>query len=361
MHGFPLDTAKVMLAELIGNLRPSDRFNVLLFSGSNRMLSPRSVPATRANIDRALATIEQYSGSGSTELMPALQRAFAEPKPEGMSRSIVVVTDGYVTVDSEAFALVRKNLGRANVFAFGIGSSVNRHLMEGLARAGMGEPFIITKPDEARLAGVKFRRMIDSPVLTAVRARFEGLETYDVEPLALPDVLAERPVVVFGKWRGPAHGQLVVEGQAADGPWRQQVPVPAKEDDGQALRLLWARHRIASLSDQEALDGNGSQRDAILELGLDHGLLTQYTSFLAVDRVVRNPAPQDSAAVNQPLPLPQGVSDRAVGGDAPAVLAGAEVPGTPEPEAWGAMAVTLSMLAMLARRLRRRRAGRFTS
>ncbi|RYF65870.1 MAG: VWA domain-containing protein, partial [Comamonadaceae bacterium] len=194
MHGFPLDTAKVMLERLIGGLRPSDTFNVLLFSGSSKMLSPKSVPATRANIEQALATIAQYQGGGSTELIPALRRVYAEPKPEGVSRSVVVVTDGYVTVEREAFELVRKNLSKANVFAFGIGSSVNRHLMEGLARAGMGEPFIITDPIQAPEQAARFRRMVESPVLTNVRATFGGLDVYDVEPTALPDVLGERPV-----------------------------------------------------------------------------------------------------------------------------------------------------------------------
>ena len=110
MHGFPLDTAKVVLERLIGGLRPSDTFNVLLFSGSNKMLSPQSVPATRANIEQALATIRNYSGSGSTELIPALKRVYAEPKAENVSRTVVVVTDGYVTVEREAFELVRRNL-----------------------------------------------------------------------------------------------------------------------------------------------------------------------------------------------------------------------------------------------------------
>ncbi|MGA0571965.1 VIT and vWA domain-containing protein [Variovorax sp. VNK109] len=367
MHGFPLDTAKAMLAELIGGLKPSDTFNVMLFAGSSRMLSPQSVPATRANINQALRTIDQYQGSGSTELMPALRRVYDEPRHADLSRTVVVVTDGYVTVESEAFALVRRNLSKANVFAFGIGSAVNRHLMEGLARAGMGEPFIITNASQAPAEAARFRRMIESPVLTSVKARFEGLDVYDVEPLQLPDVLGERPVIVFGKWRGEPRGQLVIEGRSAEGAHRQVLPVPtastpgiAAAKDTQALRYLWARHRIATLSDQEALDGRGAQREEITALGLRYGLLTQYTSFLAVDRVVRNPAPHDAAGVDQPSPLPQGVGNLAVGSSSAPVV-GAEVPGTPEPAAWGAMLVTLSVLAMVARRSRRRKAAAFTA
>lgn len=351
MHGFPLDTAKGVLRELIGGLRPSDTFNVLLFSGSNSFLNPTSVPATKANIDQAIRTIDKEGGGGSTELIPALKRVYAQPKAADVSRTVVVVTDGYVTVEREAFELVRNNLSSANVFSFGIGSSVNRHLMEGLARAGMGEPFIITKPAEAAEQAARFRKMIDSPVLTNVKVRFEGLDVYDVEPRQLPDLLAQRPLIVFGKWRGDAKGTLIVDGNSASGPLHFSMPINASNaTDTAALRHLWARHRIAALSDQEALEGGSAAKDAITDLGLKYNLLTQYTSFLAVDQVVRNKAPADTPSVNQPSPLPQGVENSALG---------AEVPSTPEPATWGAMLMTLSVLAMLA--YRRRRAHHYTS
>ena len=353
MHGFPLETSKTLLRELIGGLRPSDTFNVLLFSGSNRFLAPSSVPATRANIEQAIRTINEQGGSDSTEIVPALRRVYAEPKAADVARTVIVVTDGYVTVEREVFQLVRQHLSQANVFAFGIGSSVNRHLMEGIARAGMGEPFIITRPEEAAQQAARFRRMIESPVLTSVKARFPGLDVYDVEPPQLPDVLGERPVIVFGKWRGEPHGEVVIEGQSASGPYRQALPVTGHAvNESAALRYLWARHRIQSLSDQEAQEGGDAQRPAITQLGLRYGLLTQYTSFLAVDQQVRNPQPGDTPGVDQPSPMPQGVSNLAIG---------APVPATPEPATWGAVIVVVSMLAMLARRLRRQRASRFTA
>lgn len=353
MHGFPLDTSKALLRELIGSLRPSDTFNVLLFSGSNRFLAPRSVPATRANIEQAIRTIDDQRGGGSTELMPALRRVYAEPKAADVARTVVVVTDGYVTVEREAFALVRQHLSQANVFAFGIGSSVNRHLMEGLARAGMGEPFIITRPDQGRAEAERFRKMIEAPVLTSVKARFNGLDVYDFEPPQLPDVLGERPVIVFGKWRGEPRGELVIEGMTAEGPYRATLPVAGQAGaETAALRQLWARHRIQSLADQEAQEGGDRLRADITALGLNYSLLTQYTSFLAIDEVVRKVGVEPATAVDQPSPMPEGVSNLAIG---------AEVPGTPEPATWGAVLVMLSMLAMLARRARRQRRATFTA
>ncbi|MDO5290816.1 MAG: VIT domain-containing protein [Pseudomonadota bacterium] len=355
MHGFPLDTAKALMRALLGGLRASDTFNVMLFSGASRMLAPESVPATPANVNAAIRTIEQMGGGGSTELLPALRRVLAAPKPPGLARTVVVVTDGYVTVERDAFALVRQHLSQANVFAFGIGSSVNRHLMEGLARAGMGEPFIVTRPSEAAAQAARFQRMIASPVLTSVQAQFDGLPVYDVEPPALPDLLAERPLIVMGKWREPAPGAtptLRVQGQAADGPFTQTLPIDTRADwqGTSALRQLWARQRIATLSDEEALTGDSTHRAAITQLGLAHSLLTDYTSFIAIDRVVRNPG-GPSASAEQPSPMPEGVSDLAAG---QASALGAAVSSTPEPEALGAALIVLAVLgAAMARRPRR--------
>lgn len=349
MHGFPLDSAKRLLEHLVGGLRASDTFNVMLFSGSQRLLAPQAVPATPANIALAGRMLRQQGGSGGTELVPAMRKALAMPHDADRARTFVVVTDGYVSVENEIFELIRRNLAQANLFAFGIGTSVNRHLIEGMARAGQGEPFVVLNEEMAVQEAERFRRMIDTPVLTHIKARFEGLDVYDVEPLALPDVFARRPVVLYGKWRGEAKGRLILDGRTADGPFQAKLDVSSQQVSAQngALRYLWARNRIASLSDQETLAGDGAQHDAILDLGLRYNLLTQYTSFIAVDRVVRNLTPNDGATVDQPSPLPQGVSNLAVG---------TQVPSTPEPAVWWLLVVAGIALTFTLRR--REAAGR---
>jgi Ca-activated chloride channel family protein len=169
MNGFPLDISKELLRNLIGNLQEVDRFNVLLFASGSSLMSEKSLPATEQNIKKAIRLIERERGGGGTELLPALKRALALPRGEGYSRSVVIVTDGYVHVEKEAFDLIRNNLGKANMFPFGIGSSVNRFLIEGMARAGMGESFVITRPDDAKKTATKFRKYIASPVLTQIK------------------------------------------------------------------------------------------------------------------------------------------------------------------------------------------------
>lgn len=315
MHGFPLDISKKLLKNLIGSLRPTDRFNVLLFSGGSSVMSGESLPANAENIQQAIHFIERQRGGGGTELLPAMKRALALKKPENYSRTIVVVTDGYVTVEEEVFDLIRNNLESANMFAFGIGSSVNRHLIEGMAHVGMGEPFVIVNPEEAEEKAARFRAMIASPVLTQVKVDFTGFAAYGVEPVTLPDVLAERPVVVFGKWRGNPCGTITVKGITGSGTFTETIDVGKVNpmQSNSALRYLWARHRITILSDYNKLRADDRRIKEVTDLGLTYTLLTAYTSFVAVDSEGRNTEGRP-ATIQQPLPLPHGVSDYAVGG-----------------------------------------------
>jgi Ca-activated chloride channel family protein len=179
MNGFPINISKKLLQDLIGNLRPTDLFNVVLFAGGSAVMAEKSLPATADNIKRALEVIDREQGGGGTELLPALKRALALPKAEGFSRSVVIATDGYVDVEKEAFDLIRQNLDEANLFAFGIGSSVNRFLIEGLARVGQGEPFVVLNPEQAPAQAAKFRELIQSPVLTAIKVDYGQFQVYD--------------------------------------------------------------------------------------------------------------------------------------------------------------------------------------
>ncbi len=334
MHGFPLDTAKKLIEDLIGGLRPTDRFDVLLFSGAHQKMSPRSVPATRENIVRATNLVGEQRGSGGTELLPALQEAMSLPRTEGTSRSFIVVTDGGISEEKAMFQYIREHLGDANVFSFGIGSAVNRYLIDGVAKAGMGESFVVTKPDEAAPVAAAFRRYVEAPVLTGIQVSYDGFQASDVEPRAIPDLLAQRPIVLQGKWTGAAQGTITVTGRTGLGRFEQVIDVArtASRTHDDALRYLWARTRIAALSDFSAREESEEEKQEITRLGLDYSLLTRHTSFVAVLQATRN-AGAHGKDVDQPLPLPQGVSDLAVGdrsaqGDEPglvliATLAGA--------------------------------------
>jgi Ca-activated chloride channel family protein len=314
MYGFPLETGKKLMGDLVNVLRPSDTFNVVVFADGTETFSSRSLPATRPNLSRALQFIGRKDGGGGTRLLAALQRAGSLPRQPGVSRSIVLLTDGYIEAEADVFDYVRGQLDDANFFAFGIGSSVNRFLIEGVARAGLGEPFVVTGPAEAMEAASRLRRYIESPVLTDIDLTFSGFDVYDVEPRKVPDLFASRPIVVFGKWRGAARGSIEISGHTGRGPYQTSLAVVPEASDVRhaALRHLWARTRIGNLSDFGPSAPSEERVADITSLGLTYGLLTRYTSFIAVHEIVRRTT-DGADDVDQPLPLPAGVSDRAVG------------------------------------------------
>ena len=311
MHGFPLETTKILMKDLLGRLRPTDKFDVILFSGNDALYSPSSVDATPDQIAAATAFVDKQDGGGGTELLPALEHAMKLPRAANVSRSFVVVTDGFIAEETAAFEEIRDHLGEANVWAFGIGSSVNRHLMDGIAKAGQGEAFTILGPDQAAAAAAKFRAYVETPVLTSVKATFAGFDAYDVEPKVLPDVFASRPVVLFGKYHGTPKGTITLSGVSGRGRFvtTLDASVVRSEPGNGALRYLWARNEISLLSDFMNEDANQA---AVTKLGLDYGLLTKFTSFIAVQDLVRTT--HGSTDVSQPLAMPAGVEDTAIGG-----------------------------------------------
>lgn len=316
MDGYPLDTAKSLIKNLVGNLKRTDKFNVILFAGASSIMSPSSIPATADNIDRAIRLIDEQEGGGGTELVPALEAAVALPADDNMSRSIVVITDGYVDSEQEIFELISKSLGESNFFSFGIGTSVNRYLIEGMARAGQGEPFVLVDESDADEIAGKFREYVQSPVLTDIKVDFRGFDVYDVEPLAVPDMFAQRPIVMFGKWRGKPEGTIELTGRTGSGNYRQEIKASdmAPIETNSAIRYLWARSRVERLLDY----GFGSNDDPdvrreVTRLGLEYSMLTPFTSFIAVIEKVRNTEGK-SADADQPLPLPLNVSNLSVGG-----------------------------------------------
>lgn len=327
--GFPLEVSKGLMREMIQGLRPQDRFNVMVFEGTSAFWSPEgSVAATPEHTREALAFVGAQHGGGGTELARALRKALALPRTVGVSRTFVVSTDGYISADGQVFDLIRQNLGAANLFAFGIGSSVNRHLIEGMAHAGQGEAFVITKPGEAAAEAERFRAYVSSPVLTNVRLTTNGFDVTDLEPVQLPDVLADRPVICLGKWTGAARGTVTISGMTGAGPWHQTFDVGQVKDRAHgALPQLWARQRIQRLADYDPFGADEGRRAEVTRLGLAYHLLTAYTSFVAVDTEVRN-AGGTSTMVTQPLPLPlpEGVSDAAIGGGYTGAMASAPAP-----------------------------------
>ncbi len=231
MSGYPLQTAKELIRNLVSDLRETDTFNLILFSGGSIQMSEQSVPANKENINRAIQIIDRQEGSGGTELAPALRDAIAIPAKADVARSIVVITDGYIYGEDEIFEIIHENIGSTDFFSFGIGRGVNRNLIEGIAKTGQGEPFVVADQEEAEETAARFKTYIQSPVMTDINVKFDGFDVYDVEPAVLPTLFAQRPIILLGKWRGEPEGTVQITGKTGSGDYVQTISLDALKDN----------------------------------------------------------------------------------------------------------------------------------
>jgi Ca-activated chloride channel homolog len=312
MRGFPLSVSKAIIGTMLKTMRPSDYFNILFFAGGNQVLSEKSLPVTQKNVAMAQQWLSAQNGGGGTQLLPAMKRSLELPKTKGTSRTIAIVTDGYVTVEQEVFELIKNKLGEANMFTYGIGSAVNRFLIEGMARAGQGESFVVTSQHDALVEGTRFANYILNPVLTDIDIKFKGIDVYDVSPGSQPDLFASRPVVVYGKFKGKPNGSITISGSTAGEDYSKTLRFSNAEsgDDQSALVQLWARNKIYELDDLNHLAGDDERIEEVTQLGLQYNLLTKYTSFVAIDKEKRGDGVFQT--IKQPAELPQGVGNNAV-------------------------------------------------
>lgn len=316
MYGYPLDTAKGLIKDLVSNLRKTDSFNLILFSSDIYQMSPQSLPATRKNIRAAMRLIDEQEGGGGTLLSTALESALSTPANENMARNIITITDGYISDEKNVFQIIHQNLNTTSFFSFGIGDAVNRYLIDGIAKAGQGESFVVTDSADAVETASRFRTYIEAPILTDINVSYDGFDVYDVEPAAASTLFAQKPVVLFGKWRGEPAGSIRLTGRTGKEAYQQDISVTGIQplEANQAIRYLWARSRVERLTDYGC---NTRTEDAVKQeittLGLNYSMITPYTSFIAVTDVIRN-TDGTGTDVDQPLPLPSNVSNFAVGG-----------------------------------------------
>lgn len=313
MGGYPIETSKVLMNNLLSSLRAQDRFNVLFFAGGSAVLFESSREASNDNIQAAINMIDNQQGGGGTNMLDALQRAMDMPGTEGYSRSFIIATDGYVSFDREVIVFLEENLNMANFFPFGIGSSVNRYVIEGMAHVGQSEPFIVTNAADAESMALKFEEYIRTPVLTNIDVVYDDFTTSDVIPVEVSDVFAERPIILFGKYQGEATGTVGISGTTGDRNYYQEFDLAEHKalESNEGLKYLWARKKIQILDDYVQYSNSNEVEELkqeVIDLSFEYNLLTQYTSFIAIDSLIRCDT-CSLVGVNQPLPLPEGVGD----------------------------------------------------
>src|SRR5499433_7554 len=159
MQGFPIEKAKETMKLALDNLYPSDTFNLITFSGDEHILFPAPVPATKENIEKAQAFLETRQGGGGTEMMKAIKASMDPSDASDHLRIVCFMTDGYVGNDDEIVAEIQKH-PNARVFSFGIGSSVNRFLLDKMAAEGKGEVEYVSLTDDGSAAAKRFHQRV---------------------------------------------------------------------------------------------------------------------------------------------------------------------------------------------------------
>src|SRR5712671_5237584 len=314
MSGFPIEKAKETMKLALDNLYPYDTFNLITFSGDEHILFPEPVPATKENLAKAQAFLESRTGGGGTEMMKAIKASMDPSDAQGHVRIVVFMTDGYVGNDMEIIGEVQKH-PNARVFAFGIGSSVNRFLLDGMARYGRGEVEYVGINDDGSAAARRMHERVRNPLLTDISVDWNGLPVADVYPKTVPDLFSAKPVILTGRYTGNGRGTIRLKGKMSGQDFVREIPVDfssAQQHD--VLATLWARTRVDDLMSQDFTGAQqGTMKDdvkqAITQLGLDYRLMTQFTSFVAVEEMVVSDGGQPRR-IDVPVEVPGG-GDRA--------------------------------------------------
>ncbi|MEG5060982.1 VIT domain-containing protein [Microcoleus sp. A2-C5] len=328
-QGDPLAKSKELMRRFIQGLNPKDTFTIIDFANTAKALSTTPLANTEANRQRAINYIDALQANGGTELLNGIQTVMKFPATKtGTLRSIVLITDGYIGNEKEVLAQVQQSLKPGNrLYSFGVGSSVNRFLLNRLAQVGRGTSQVIRQDEPSAAAAEKFFRQINSPVLTNIQISWEGVgEKPEIYPIAPPDLFASQPLVLFGKKSDRTNGKLRIRGTQAGGKAYEQIlPVnfaqsggrqrestsvtPTATDFGNsAVAQLWGRSRIQDLMNQMFGGETKSLVEAVTNTALNYHLLSEYTAFVAVSEEVRVEPDGSRRRVQVPVELPQGVS-----------------------------------------------------
>jgi len=322
-RGLPIRKAKETMRYLVQNMNPGDSFQLLGFNTQVFPCFDAPVYNEPGNVAKALKFLEPIEGSGGTDVLKAMEYALKIKDDPGRQRIICYLTDGYVVNEPQILDFLQKNRGRAHMFPFGIGNSVNRMLIEGMAKEGMGTPEYVDLKESGEIAAQRFYRRISSPLLTDIAVDWNGLPVADVYPRRVPDIFfAGRPTIFKGRYTKGASRTITLRGKLNGAPWKREIRVdlPAMQSGGgEAIPTLWAREKIEDLQSSDWMglqtgEPKVSIKDQIVAVALEFKLMSHYTSFVAVEQRVVNIGGKQRT-IDVPVEMADGVSHDGIFGE----------------------------------------------
>ena len=320
MEGFPIEKAKETMRLALNSLYPQDTFNLITFAGDTHVLFEEPVPATPENLLKARRFLRSRAGEGGTEMMDAIKAALEPSDSADHVRIVCFMTDGEVGNDEEIISEVQKH-PNARVFSFGIGSAVNHFLLDKMAEYGRGEVEYVGLNDDGSAAARRFHERVRNPLLTDISIDWGALHVEDVYPRRIPDLFGSGPVVVTGRYTQGGRGVVRLRGTMAGQPFEREIQVefPESKPENDVLATLWARRRVEDLMDGDYAGAQTGQASAdvteqVTNLGLEYRLLTQYTSFVAVEEVTVTDGGKPRR-IDVPVETPEGTVPQSDEGD----------------------------------------------
>lgn len=322
--GKPLDKCKETMRYIIEHMNANDTFQIIAFSNEARPLFAKPEKVSAEMKAKALKHINELQANGGTWMAPAVEQACKIPADEHRLRVVTFMTDGYVGNDFEILGMIKKLRDKSRWFSFGTGSSVNRMLIDGMAKEGGGEADYVLLNTSGNEVGKKFYDRISTPVLTDVELAWDGLSVKEVFPNELSDVWAERPLYIKGRYIKPGAGTVTISGYSGGKPYTEKLAVkfPENANGSESIASVWARAKVDRLMSEDyagAQTGavNKELKDEIVKVALDHHIMTQYTSFVAVEeKKVTKDGVLKTVVV--PVELPDGVDREGALGEADA-------------------------------------------
>mgnify|MGYP006128968563 FL=1 len=287
MGGEPLRQSKIGLEMAIKRLKPSDKFNIVLFNDRYSSYAENPVLATAKERDKAIRYVRRLNSYGGTEMYPALKYALKNFKSEkSVLKQLIFLTDGAVTQESKLFSLINRELQTARLFTIGIGSAPNSFFMSRAAELGRGSHIYIGDMDEISNRMTDLFGKIENPVITDLELILpKGFEA-EVYPNPLPDLYAGDPLSIAIRGKN-ASGIAKVIGKIGNQKWVARVTLDQGSDQI-GIAKLWAREKISNLErNRISLSPNASQKahidSELLQTALNYGLVSRLTSMVAVD------------------------------------------------------------------------------
>lgn len=364
MSGMPVQACKTFMKHALQNLRQKDYFRIIRFSNQATEFTNRPMPATPANIQKGISHVNNMHGGGGTEMKTGVIQALDVKQQPNTIRIVVFLTDGYIGNESEILGLISSKINDARLYAFGVGTSVNRYLLDEMGIMGRGFTKYIDPTETPEEAAQQLAHQLDAPVLTDIHIDWGDLSVYDDSPNPIPDLFAGQSIRVQGRYDDGTQTVIQLNGRVNGKKASMKVPYDFPDstttNDSSSIALIWAKSKIQDLMRKfhtpQHMHNSAFNKDhfkrEIVQIGLDFSLITQWTSFVAKSEKIVNNNPQDNIDTGVPLPQVKGVSPKAYP-SAPQVVqqpqrksnpsrnsfSGA---GTPEPATIGGLLLTLT-------------------